>query len=122
MASCSRESPVSPSPALYPVSAGGCTSNLHGCAWRLIEFYESWNGFPFRCPQGADASNNTRLLPSERGSPMPNREPDPLHSALQQGWEAIWGGPVLQVRRATELSITNQDFPHSVKENTMLIQ
>lgn len=54
----------------------------------------------FRCTQGADASHNSWLLPSERGCQMPNRQLDPLHPALQQGWEEAWGGPTLQVRKA----------------------
>ncbi len=29
---------------------------------------------------------------------MPGRQPDPLHSPLQQGWEATWSGPTLQVK------------------------
>lgn len=51
MASCSGESPVFPSPALYPVSAGGCSSHLHGDARRFLEFSESWNGFLLDAPK-----------------------------------------------------------------------
>lgn len=56
----------------------------------------------FRGPQGADASHKSWLLPPERGSPLPGRQPDPLHSALQPGWEETRGGSALQVSTAGE--------------------
>lgn len=101
MVSPSRESPAFPSPAWYPVSAQPSLSPK--LRRQREQFYISVYLCPSRRPPGADASNNKWLLPSERGRQMPNREPDPLHAALQHGWEATWGRPVLQVRRAAQM-------------------
>jgi len=51
----------------------------------------------FSCPQGADASHQSRLLPAERGGALPRGEPDPLHAALQSGRNTTRAGPTLQV-------------------------
>lgn len=98
------------------VVPGQCRSLFPKLRRQCEQFYIFVYLFPSRRPQGADASNNKRLLPSEWGRQMPNREPDPLHAALQHGWEATWGRPVLQVRRTVsefyfmiELNVAKQD-------------
>lgn len=81
------------------VVPGQCRNLRSKRSCQCEQFYVFVRYSPSRRPQGADASNNKRLLPTEWGRQMPNREPDPLHAAVQQRWEAAWGRPVLQVRR-----------------------
>lgn len=53
-----------------------------------------------RRSQSADASHNSRLLPPEREGKLPGPELDPLHSALQPGWETTRSGSTVQVRKS----------------------
>lgn len=76
----------------------GLMSNLIIC-WVINFVFFDFIHLTFRCPKGADGSHNSWLLPPERGCQMPGRQPDTLHSALQQGWETTWGGSTLQVSR-----------------------